>query len=291
MLQRHPDVAIPPESHFIPDLWRRRRRYGRDGRVHELEVFATDLFADARFREWGLSREAIVEELERLGELSVAGAIDSVYDLYARREGKSRWGDKTPRYVDDVPLLAGMFPKAHFVHVIRDGRDVALSVLDLKRLHRHAASAAFVWSRQVRRGRGAGRAVGPERYLELRYERFVEDPEDGLRQVAGFLSLPFDEIMLAHDARGLERIPPRLQWMHQRLALPPTRGLRDWRKDMRPSDVADFEAIAGRELMELGYPLSGTGRGPVVKARAWGRIAGFGLRSFRSRLQWSAKRA
>lgn len=284
MLNRHPEVAIPPESHFIPRLWDRRSHYGRGDRLERPRAFLRDLGADRRFRDWNVPIEDVAREIGSLPDPSFADGIAAAYRVYARSRGRSRWGDKTPRYVDRIPLLARLFPTARFVHVVRDGRDVALSMLDIGRLHRRSASPALVWRRQVARGRRAGRALGPDRYREIRYEALVEDPERELRALCGFLDLPFDPSVLRHDDRAPDRLPSRVRWMHTRLALPPTKGLRDWRRDMSARDVAEYEAIAGEQLVAMGYELSGT-PSPWTRMTAWTRLVPFAGRALRQRLR------
>lgn len=290
MLDRHPDVAIPPESHFIPRLWTRRRVYGSRGRVEQPERFLKDLAADRRFQSWDLPVEEVRKELSGLSAPPLGEAIAAAYRAYARHRGKRRWGDKTPRYVRKLPLLGRLFPAARFVHMVRDGRDVALSMVELERLHRRAPTPAVFWARQVRSGRAGAAALGPGRYLELRYEDLLDDPAGELRRLCDFLDLAFDPIMLEHDERALESVPPNQRWMHQRIALPPTKGLRDWRTQMDPQEVAGFEVVAGRELVALGYPLAGGRPGASVRARAWGDIALFWFRSLRRRMRIRARR-
>jgi hypothetical protein len=274
MLDRHPDVAIPPESHFIPELYRRRRRYGRGGRVSRIDPFVRDLQAHHRFREWELPLDAVRQELGRSGEdLPLGRAFEAVFRAYAAALGKPRWGDKTPDYVDDLPLLARLFPTARFVHLIRDGRDVALSVLDLRHLHRHAASVAFFWGRQIRAARAAAAAL-PGRYLEVRYERLVADPEGELRALCAFLDLPFEQAMLRGDPRDRERIPAGRRRLHSAAVTKPREGVRDWRRDMSRAEVEEFEAVAARDLSATGYEPS-TRPGLRARLRARARLGGF----------------
>jgi hypothetical protein len=277
MLDRHPEVAIPGESHFIPPLWARRRRYGRAGSIDDREAWLRDLSAQPAFRRWDLPIELVRRELDALPDPTFAQAIEAVFLAYAHSRGKERWGDKTPDYVEHLPLLAHLFPTARFVHLIRDGRDVALSTIDLQRLHRRAATAAYFWARAIRQGRTAARLLGPERYVEVRYEELLDDPEGEIRRLARFLDLAFHPAMLEHDREARERLPEGIRRIHGRLALPPTKGLRDWRRDMRPSEVEEFEAVAGRELLAAGYEPSGRHIGVLARARAWSRMIPFGL--------------
>lgn len=291
MLDRHPLLAVPGEGHFIPHLWATRQRYGRDGSVEHPEVLLADLARHPGFRFWDLPIDAVRDEIDRLPAPTFAEVMEAAYVAYARAAGKPRWADKTPDYIDHLPLLAGLFPEARFVHMIRDGRDVALSTIDLKRFHRHAATCAHFWGRQVGGAMREGeRRLGPERYLELRYEDLLDEPEAELRRLCDFVDLPFHDSLLEHDERDLEKLPERFRSIHSRLALPPTKGLRDWRSQMAASEVAEFEAVAGRELSAAGYPLASGRPGRWTRLRARWRMAGFASRYLRHRLRARLRR-
>jgi hypothetical protein len=190
--------------------------------------------------------------------------VRGVYALFADGRGKPLAGDKTPGYVRWIPALADWFPTARFVHVVRDGRDVCLSLVDPRNEKKRAqlaafptwvedpiATAALRWEWDVRLGREGGAAVGRERYLELRYEALVEDPDAGCQALCDFLGLEArPEMVRFHEGRSRpgEGRDAKHSWS------PVTRGLRDWRRDMDPGDRARIEAVAGDLLDELGYP-------------------------------------
>lgn len=285
MLDRHPDLAIPPESHFIPRMWVRRRRYGRRGRIDDLEQFLDDLAGDSYFREWGLSVDAVRQELRHAARPDFAVVLDAIFRAYARTCGKPRWGDKTPDYIKHLPLLGLLFPSARFIHMVRDGRDVALSMLDLHRLHRHSATVGLIWARRVRRGRVEGERLGPSRYIEIRYEDLVREPEAELIRICAFLGSPFHPAMLKHDARAIKQVPASVRHMHARLALPPTEGLRDWRRDMQPLEVTEFEVIAGPELEAMGYERRTLRPGIKSRLTAWYHVARFAIAMLRRRVR------
>ena len=112
---------------------------------------------------------------------------------------------------------------------------------------------------------------GLRRYHELRYERLAADPEGALRAVAAYAGLEFDPAMLAYPGTLDLSAKP-----HQaRLAQPPTAGVRDWRTEMAPADVAAFEAIAGDTLAACGYEAADPGP-PRAPARA--RLAAYRAR-------------
>jgi Sulfotransferase family len=288
ILDSHPELAIPDEVSFIVRLSRPHyaARYGWPRR------FRTDqcvelLLANGSLRRWGMPPEEIRSAV--LGPpaapaTSFAEAVRRLYRRFAERQGKARYGDKTPMHVLYLGRLGRMFPEARFVHLVRDGRDVALSYLDAAWGPATVEEAAVEWRRRVAAGRRAGRRLGPGRYVEVRYEDLAADPEPVVRRLCEFTTLSWDDRLLRHQERADQVIDTtRFPESHQRLRLPPTPGLRDWRNDMDLADVARFEAIAGSQLEAFGYEVV-TGRaGGLDRLRAERLVAA----AFASR-SWTA---
>lgn len=253
MFDSHPDVAVPGESQFIMPMAARRRRYETPSGF-AADAFLRDLAGQERFRMWGVPEGAVRSVMVESGTASFADAVRSAFAAFARAHGKPRYADKTPAHIRHLPLLAELFPESRFVHIIRDGRDVALSLMERTEGAIGLDSVAIRWREMVVRGRRDGRVLGRRRYLEVRYEDLVEDPEGTVRSVCDFLELAFDESMLRYFERAEEVV--RLTHnpeIHRSIFLPPTKGLRDWRRDMPREEVAVFEALAGRVLTDLGY--------------------------------------
>jgi len=244
MLDANSQLAIPSESYFIPQLW------DRHGARPDRDAFVEDLARLAKIREWGVDVEDVRGRLEP--QPTFAAAVAAIYQSYADARGKPRFGDKTPLYMQHLDLLARTFPGARYVHIVRDGRDAALSFLAMTRRPRFnlsrprgLADFAAAWRREVLAARRFGRT---QPYLELRYENLVAEPEARLRAVCEFLELPYEPGMLEYHRRE----DPALYADHPRLAEPPVRDARKWREQMAPRDVELFEAIAGDTLSELG---------------------------------------
>jgi len=255
MLDRNPALAMPDESYFVPQLARRHR-----GTV-EPASFVDDLRRLPTLAEWGLSADAVAARL-RPG-MTTGEAIAAVFEAYAAEHGKPRWGDKTPLYMQHLPLLERLFPEASFVHLIRDGRDAALSFLSVPEgimtegwgYPRDAAGFACQWATEVRVARALGGRVEPGRYMELRYEALVADPASELRRTCSFAGLEYDEAMLGY----VGRTESARKEHQQRLNEPPRVGVRDWSTEMPVADREAFEAVAGDLLAELGYPVTEQG--------------------------------
>jgi hypothetical protein len=265
MLDAHPQLAIPSESYFVPQLWHRH------GQVPGREPFLDDVGRLPRIREWGISREDVASRLPE--RPSFPEAIEAIYGAYADTRGKPRFGDKTPAYMQRLPLLERAFPGAAYLHLIRDGRDAALSFLAMRRRPsfnwarpRGVAAFAAQWRREVQAARrfGSDRAAG--RYLELRYEDLIAEPEGALRDVCAFLRLEYVPAMLEYHRRDRD---PGHMVDHRALARSPRPGARRWREQMAPGDVTRFEAIAGELLADLGYEISVRSPRVTSRLRGW----------------------
>lgn len=282
MFDSHPKIAIPNESGFIVRLARERHRYEKTTGF-EVEQFQRDFTVHLRFRKWDLSREEVNQALQAEIE-SYPQAIRCLYHFYARREGQELYGDKTPRYVTKLPLLSALFPEARFIHIIRDGRDVALSHLDIEGWGpRSLDEAAVQWRRHVIRGMVDGAALGSNIYREIRYEELIEEPEKILLGLCEFLGLSYDPAMLRYFERATKvaGATPHFRNIYH----PPTKGLRDWRHQMGREDLARYESLAGDLLDELGYetrgPMGVVGRATGLARRLQARKAGVRVRVFR----------
>jgi hypothetical protein len=263
MLDSHPAVAIPTESYFVSQLW------DRHGERPDPEKFVSDIGRLARVKEWGVSPVDVRHRLSP--EPSFAEAVQAVYRAYADLRQKSRFGDKTPAYMQRLDVLERAFPGAQYVHLIRDGRDAGLSFIEMRRRPRFnwarprgLGAFAAQWRREVEGARRFGRGQATGRYHELRYEDLVAEPEVVLRDICGFLRIEFDPGMLDYHRAG----EPKLLVDHPRLTAPPTPGLREWREQMAPEEVECFEAIAGELLAELGYERAHPEPSTPARARA-----------------------
>ncbi len=277
MLDRHSQLGIPDETYFVPQLADRHLR-----RV-DPDRFLDDV---RRVVDWDIPLAKVRSRLH--DGMPIGAAIGTVYAVYADEHGKARWGDKTPMYMQNLRLLERLFPDALFVHLIRDGRDAATSFLAMPRgivtetwMHPHTpADFACQWRTEVAAARRLGRRVGT-RYLEVRYEDLVADVESMLRRICELAALEYEPGMADYVGNVDVSTKPH----QQRLKEPPTKGVRDWRTQMAPDDVAAFEHVAGDLLRELGYETSheadAAGRARLAsyaaRALAW-RGTSFALR-------------
>lgn len=273
VLDAHPDVAICPETFWIPYYFKNRVGLAPDGTV--TEELSRRLFDYYKFYRMKLGWDHLMS-IRLIDEtISYSAFVSRMFDLYGEGRGKPLVGDKTPDYVRNIPTLHGLWPNAKFVHLIRDGRDVGLSATQWKRKAETfrglyttwgedpVSTAALWWEWHVRLGREGGRALDPSRYLEIRYETLVANPDDECARLCAFLGLAHDPAMLRfHEGRTASGLDAKGAW------LPVTAGLRDWRTQTPAADVERFEAAAGGLLEELGYPRADQRPTPEAMSRA-----------------------
>jgi hypothetical protein len=252
----HQQLAIIQETRWIARTFEGRRGLTPEGLV--TPELLERLREPRRLRRFELAED----ELERLwggsDNLPFATFVTALFDHYGERRGKPLVGDKSPGYVRDLSLLHDLWPHVKFVHIIRDGRDVCLSVLDWRKVvtrfstfdENPITTTGVWWEWNVALGRERGSQLGPDLYYELRYESLVAEPERECGRLCEFLRIPYDAAMLRfHEGRMQD--DPELD--AKRAWRPVTPGLRSWRTQMPHEDVVRFEAAAGPLLEELGY--------------------------------------
>jgi hypothetical protein len=252
----HPQLAVVHETRWIPRTYEFRRGLTPEG-------FVTPKLLE-RMRDPRRLRRLEIDEtdLERSfgngARVPFASFVTALFDLYGERHGKRLVGDKSPGYVRYMPMLHALWPRAKFVHIIRDGRDVCLSVLDWRKGATSYATfdedpittVGVWWEWYVRLGLEGRSKLLAGVYHELRYESLVAEPEQESVQLCNFLGISYDSEMLRfHEGRTVDdpQLDAKKAWK------PVTAGLRSWRTQMPDEDVARFEAAAGRLLDELGY--------------------------------------
>lgn len=272
MLDAHPELAIPPETYFITKAqkaWRAAKR--RPGGEDQVEAFIDAVTGHKRWPDFHLDAEDFAGRVRAREPKQLGDGVRCFYEMYAEKIDKPRWGDKTPFYVRKMDLIHRVLPEARFVHLIRDGRAVALSIKDLWFGPDTIEGCAEFWVARLDEAREKAREL--PHYLEIIYEDLVRDPEPNLRQIAEFIEVPFDERMVrfyenVDDRIALETPPEevapdgrivstdeRMKIM-ENLSRPPDPSRIDrWREQMPAAEVAKFEAIAGTRLRELGYPV------------------------------------
>jgi Sulfotransferase family len=174
LLDSHPAISCGEETHFLRHL---ETIVGLDWPL--VETYGLD-------RDWWLTR------------------LRSLYAEFQAevlaRAGKARWAEKDPTYTLHLSFIEELFPDALYVHLVRDGHDVVASFRDRWGYVSAARAARSEWARYVEAARDLGARLPPQRFLELRYESLVADPEPEARRLFTFLGEAWDPGVLTFDA-------------------------------------------------------------------------------------------
>jgi LPS sulfotransferase NodH len=189
-----------------------------------------------------LPREAFLDAARDL--------FDRVFlDHLGRADGEVRYlVERTPWHAQHLPLIADVYPDARVVHIVRDGRAVARSLLSADWGPDTMAEAAAEWRATVEGGRAGAQAYG-DRYHEIVYEQLLADPQAGIADLFAWLG-----VELPGDVR--ERIVLEAASEFNVDPGSPGVGTDKWRDELSPEAIAEFERLAGDELEAFGYALS-----------------------------------
>jgi hypothetical protein len=269
MLTCHPAIVIPPECGFAQWLHAAWGGWGpADTRSPErVSAFVGALTATRKWETWRLPPAAVVDGIEAEQPASYADLVSCVYRSYARAQGKpdARWGDKNNYYLHHVAELRGLFPDSVLVHIVRDGRDVACSYLELSartmdspyspRLPSELDAIAREWSDNVTRIDDALATLGGTT-VTIRYEDLVRDPATTLGAALATFGERFHPDMLRYPERNVrEQLEPAafLQWKARTTQGPDDERIGRHLRDLTPAQVARLEHGMRPVLERHGY--------------------------------------
>ncbi len=284
MLGAHPRCVAIPEAQFLPQCL---------GAVERGEVAPSEravygwIRRHRRFQRWAFDPDPADLSAAEDGR-AVEGVMRWLVGRWAEERGKpdaELWVDHTPSHLRWGATLRRLFPAGRFVHLVRDGRGVAASVMALPWGPGDPAAAARWWARSV------ADALALESHLEgevlrVRFEDLVGEPEAVLGRIAAHAGVAGDPAMLAADGF---RPPPADRAQHRRVGRPPDASRADaWRTRLSAREVEIFDHVAGDLLSHLGYePVFGAAARPPSR----GERLRFALRDlWRRRLLWPLRR-
>lgn len=256
LLNSSPDIWIPQvESVFIPYFTERIDQYGDLSKWLDFQHLARDIVNTRAAMELGDLGIHIGsrEWFDACRSYDWPAVLEAFYRrVFNAEQGEEKrqwdeiiWGDKTPDYLTDIPLLSKLFPESRFIHIIRDPRDICLSAR--KVWNKHPLRTVQLWADEVKKCRQDGRAIGPARYYELRYEDLLDEVKGELEGIYHFLGIPLPE-----NAEQLSRTPEYYGAAKGRQhVLKNNKG--KWKKQLSPEYQRRIESIAGTTLDELSY--------------------------------------
>ena len=209
----------------------------------------------------------------------------------ARQQGVERWADCTPEHLLHLERIKETLPDALIIHIIRDGRDVALSTAKLGYIRRlwfdhtpNVMVAGLYWEWMVRKGREDGKKLEGD-YIEVRFEQLISNPRATLATLSGFIEQELDYNHILKVGIGSVSEP------NTSFSDPSASGfnpLGRWKKGFTSEHLAMFESMVGSTLEDLGYQLGST-EGNLFNRPDLRRMRAMYRRYFDSKLWLKAK--
>ena len=251
LIGSHSECICTPESQFKISVYRRQNLQGNG--VPDVRKAAKLIGKHWRFRIWGVDiAELPYGEMHSYRDL-ILGTVKA-YANKSSRPDAGMWIDHTPANIQYADTLAELFPAARFIHLVRDGRAVAASVIPLDWGANTIDRAAHSWREHVLYGTSAEASLGDERILRVRFEDLIQQPHNTLERICLFLHLQYQPRM---TQGGGFKVPGYTTGQHSLLGKEPdAERAYAWRKKLTSRQIEIFESIAGELLSSLGYPLT-----------------------------------
>jgi len=255
MLDAHPDLLITYEQRTIITFYKKLTSYGDLSLEKNRIELITDILADKNVK---LNfPNASLADFDLNECQTFTNIIKNLYGIALEEQGKLIWGDKDPIYTQHIEILNEIFPNAKFIHLIRDGRDVALSLVTKKWGPTTFTNAIMYWERTIHMTRRLLRMINNAQTIELKYEDLVTEPEANLRKLCEFLQLEYNDKMLnSYSAKALNNaiVKTQVSGIHKNvLDKPNTSQLFKWKKNLNTIDQSIAWEYAGGELGYFGY--------------------------------------
>lgn len=255
MLRKYLKINSGPESQFFIRMQKRVPQYGDLNIDKNAISLIRDIAKERCIRRNQFNYKVDVSAvLQDLTERHYPAIIDAIYWQFARHNGMMRWGDKTPDYIENLNLLYRMFPHAQFIHIVRDGRDVALSNKYVHFGAQNPVVAAMEWDRRIKLVNQFAMKLPTEQFFELRYEDFLADPGSVFRDLIDFLGIsdPDKTLIRYIDNHIREDLKPN--------------NFNKWKQQFSHSEKFNFERVAGYSLQHYDYETTLTYPNPLSAA-------------------------
>jgi hypothetical protein len=236
-------------------------RFGSLARRRNRQVLLGHWLRSMLFQRSGLKREEIeskiLEDCRNAGDF-----LRILMEMIARKQGVERWAECTPLHLLYLPVIKKLIPDALIVHIIRDGRDVSVSLNRIgwiKPLRwdkaRALLAAALFWRWIVSKGRKYGRRMGGD-YIEIHFEDLVQRPRETLAQLSAFIEHDLDYDRILQNAQGTLLEPnSSFQGDGDRQA---TNPVARWKALLSAAEIGNIESVIGDLLEDTGYELAST---------------------------------
>ena len=249
----HPNIAVPYESHLYNTFYPWLKYYGDLNFAKNREHLVDDILSTDVMNDWHPRPDRKLA-LKAIDRFDFHGVVNGIMLAWTQGEGKKRWGEKTPDHLFYWREILSGFPNAQVIHLVRDGRDVALSLKQARFGPKHIYHLAKRWVNYLEIVEELKATLDEQSLFEVRYEDLLSDTERVVQNLCHFLGEEFAPEMLAFYTNSSPYLTDRQN--QQNLAKPIlAKNAGKWRTEMTPRELRIFEAVAGEMLERYGYKM------------------------------------
>lgn len=255
LLNAHSEVAISPETDYFSFVWKPLARSGGWSAWPVVAAHLQRFFEQRTVRLMELPESELMDQFHELwtaGALSHTLMLSSMLAWYAERSGKVIWGEKTPDHFMYVPAIKSLVPNAHIVSIVRDPRDIHLSLDRVPWSRGNALNHAIQW-RGYRSMAQHFAELYDKTFVEVRYEDLIGNPQGTLEQLCQRLELAFEPEMLDLYQNSRLFDPNDEPWKVRAASAIDPNNREKWRGTMSSEDLAVFTRVCGKYLTRWGY--------------------------------------
>lgn len=257
LLSAHSKVAFAPETGYFNSVWKPIERAGGFVRWDTAERILSKWFHRPTMRPLNLKESGAITRFRAAwddGRLSHRFILSSVLGGYARERKKVIWGEKTPDHFMYVPAIKQAFPDARIISIVRDPRDVHLSLAKVPWSHGNAFNHALQWREYQALSRRYAKMYGSS-FTQLRFEDLIQNPARELEQLSTRIGLDFEPEMLERYRDQHLFDPKQEPWKKRtNMAIDPD-NREKWREQLSTKDLDVFSRVCGRYLRQLDYAI------------------------------------
>lgn len=257
ILDAHPNIAIPHPPHIMLELAHLEPKYGDLSLDKNFRRLINDAVrvVELHFAPWDIvvDRELVFKEAVARNLYCVKRAI---YEQYMRAKGKKRWGCKSTFMIHHTAVVRKYHQTPKFIHLVRDGRDVAVSARDSVFNHFHPYYVSQLWVRQQQEAIQLSKELPANQFMTVRYEDLIANPEKEVRRLCEFINEEFTDQMLKYSSRPDSAALAGISKSWENLSKPILAGnTKKYLTQLTREEIFAVERNAYQQLMHFGYKL------------------------------------
>jgi hypothetical protein len=228
--------GAPFETHFITKYYKQLHKYGDLDIYENYFKLISKMLEERPVMQWQLHFD-IYENFKRLKpNIQYKDIINQICLSAAHKNNKNCWGDKTPHYINDIEIIYNLFPDSKYLYIVRDGRDVALSLLKKPWGPNNIYECAEYWKKLNAKEDVLKVLANKGQLYSLRYEDLLDNTQWHTKNIYKFLNEEITETTINQIARNVKK-----------------GNYGKWKSELTESQIKIFENIAAKDLMRFGY--------------------------------------